>query len=285
MILKHKLDGLTSKKLSRLHDAPKELYYRGANPNDLLSRPVVAIVGSRKMSPYGRAVTEMLTNDLVRAGVVVISGLALGVDSAAHRAVVDAGGTTIAVLAGGLDIIYPNSHAGLAESIVQTGGTLLSEYPTGMPALKHTFIGRNRIIAALSDAVLIPEAAINSGSLHTAAFALDMGLPVLAVPGPITSQLSSGTNQLIKTGAMPVTNADDIFHALNLEKSVVQQSLLPANDQETSILEALKDGASDGMTLLTASGLRGTLFTQTLTMLEINGRIRSLGGDMWALVN
>ena len=203
MIIKHRLDGITAEKLTRLHDAPKALYFAGINPNELLSNPVVAIVGSRKMSPYGRAVTEMLTNDLVRAGVVVISGLALGVDSAAHRAVLASGGITIAVLAGGLDVIYPNSHAALAESIVQTGGTLLSEYPAGMPALKHTFIGRNRIIAALSDAVLIPEAAINSGSLHTAAFALDMGIPVLAVPGPITSQLSAGTNQLIKTGAVP----------------------------------------------------------------------------------
>ncbi len=283
MILKHKLDGITGKRLRQLHDAPLNFYFKGVDPSDLLTRPSVAIVGSRKMTPYGKAVTEQLAGELAKAGVVVVSGLALGVDSAAQRAVVEAGGQTIAVMAHGLDQVQPSSHYGLAQQIVKTSGALVSEYEEGVHAMGFSFVARDRIIAALADAVVITEAAIKSGSLHTAAFALDLGKPVLAVPGPITSALSAGTNQLIKTGAAPVTSVEDIFHALGIEKHSVQQSFTGLLTEEIAIMEALKNGANDGLELLRASGLKSTLFSQTLTMLEINGRIRSLGGDKWTL--
>ena len=282
-IIKHKLDGLVGERLSELHDAPKQLFYRGENPNTQLTVPTLAIVGSRKMSPYGRAVTEKLASDLARAGVVIISGLALGVDSAAHRMTIEAHTPTIAVLAGGLDSIHPSSHVGLARSIVEQGGTLISEYPAGMPPLAHQFIARNRIIAALADGVLVTEAALRSGSLHTAAFALDIGKPVFAVPGPITSQLSEGTNELLKTGALLVTEARDILEALHIQAVPKQQKLFGATAAEQSILDTLLTGVSDGTELLTASGLDAASFSQALTMLEIQGQIHALGNNMWRL--
>lgn len=283
IILKHKLDSITGDRLGRLYDAPPQLYYRGTDPSDLLTRPSVAIVGSRKMSTYGRAVTEKLATDLANAGIVIVSGLALGVDSAAHRMAVQANVPTIAVLAGGLDTIHPTSHFGLAQRILERGGTLVSEYPEGMPPLAHQFVARNRIIAALADAVLITEAALGSGSLHTAAFALDLGKPVLAVPGPINSSLSAGTNQLIKTGATVVTGIDDILAVLNITKQAAQQNLFGSNDAESALLTAIGQGITDGLALQRTTGLKVTDFAQTLTMLEINGKIRSLGGDTWAL--
>lgn len=282
MILKHKLDGITGERLSQLHDAPKQLVYKGVNPNELLSRPAVAIVGSRKMTPYGRAVTEQLARELARAGVTIISGLALGVDSAAHRACIEAGGLTMAVLPCSPDLIYPSSHAGLALQIVTSGGSLVSEYDQSIPSLKYTFVARNRIIATLADAVLITEAALHSGSLHTAGFALDLGKPVMAVPGPITGQSSEGTNQLIKTGAITVTGIQDVMDVLNLKASTVQ-NIEAGTDDERSILNALRSGVSDGLELLESSGLESPIFAQTLTMLEIHGSIRALGADKWGI--
>lgn len=282
-IFKHKLDGITGERLSRLHDAPPVLFCRGNDPNMLLTRPSVAIVGSRKMTAYGRAVTEKLARDLASAGIIIVSGLALGVDSEAHRASVEVGTPNIAVLAAGLDSIHPSTHLNLARSIVSGGGTLVSEYPEGMPALGHQFVARNRIIAALADCVVITEAALGSGSLHTAAFALDLGKPVLAVPGPINSSLSAGTNQLIKTGAAMITSVDDILDALHLTKKDRQQNLFGNNKAETAVLTALEQGITDGSVLQAASELSPTIFAQTLTMLEINGKIRALGGNVWSL--
>jgi DNA processing protein len=282
-IQKHKLDGITGERLAQLHKPPLQLYFRGVDPSDLLVRPTIAIVGSRKMSAYGKAVTEKLAAELARAGVVIISGLALGVDSAAQRMAVEANIPTIAVLAGGLDTIHPSSHVTLARSIVEQGGALISEYTEGTPPFASQFLARNRIIAALSDAVVITEAAIRSGSINTAGAALDLGKPVFAVPGPITSYLSEGTNQLIKTGAIPVTSVEDILEVLHIQKAQSQQQLFGANEAETAILEALSSGISDATALQQASELSSTLFAQTLTMLEICGRIKALGNNMWAI--
>jgi len=283
MINKHKLDGVTGERLRQLHDAPAQFFYRGVDPSELLARPSVAIVGSRKMSPYGKAVTERLAAELARAGVVIVSGLALGIDAAAQAATVEAGGQTIAVMAHGLHTIAPASHRGLAERILATGGSIVSEYEAGIEAQRFTFVARDRHIAALVDAVVIPEAAIKSGSLHTAGFALDLGKPVLAVPGSIYSETSAGTNQLLKTGATPLTRVQDIFDALGLKGAVKQQSFEGMNPQEIAILEALQRGANQGVQLLEASRLKTQEFAQTLTMLEVTGRIRSLGGDQWSL--
>lgn len=212
----HPQDHATTRVLSQLAQPVRELFYAGYLL-ELLERPCVAIVGSRKVTDYGVAITTQLTKELVDAGIVIISGLALGVDSIAHQAALDAGGQTIAILPAGLDQIYPSRHQRLAEDIVRSGGALVSEYPVGQGRpQKYQFIARNRIIAALSQGVLITEAAARSGSLHTANFALEQGIEVFAVPGNILSETSGGTNDLIKTGATPVTNVQDILEGIGL---------------------------------------------------------------------
>ncbi len=247
-------------------------------------RPRIAIVGSRKVTAYGRSVTNQLAGELAKAGVVVVSGLALGIDGIAHRAALDAGGLTIAVLAGGLDKIYPSNHEQLAKQIVGQGGALISEYPVGVPSLRYNFIERNRIVSGLSSAVLITEAAEKSGTLHTATFALEQGREVLAVPGNITSPQSAGTNRLIKSGATPVTCVEDVFRALGIQ-SPTKLRLRPrgATPEEQAIIDLLVAGESDGIVLLEKSALEVVRFNQSLTMLEITGKVRSLGANRWSL--
>lgn len=284
-IIKHKLDGALKQKLQQLHDTPKTLFYKGVDPNDILQGPCVAIVGSRKMTPYGNAVTTKLATDLTRAGVTVISGLALGVDAAAQRAVVAAGGQTLAVLAGGLDTIHPSSHAGLAQQIIDRGGVLVSEYAAGVPAHKSQFIARNRLIAALADAVIITEAALKSGSLHTADFALDLGKPVCAVPGPITSSTSQGSNKLLKTGAHVITCAQDVLDILGIDtKQANQQSFFGVNAQQMRVLALMQSGINTSQDLFAQANLNESDFAQALTMLEIGGHIRAVGSNNWQLL-
>ncbi|HZM63644.1 MAG TPA: DNA-processing protein DprA [Candidatus Saccharimonadales bacterium] len=271
--------------LANTPGGPKALYVLGADLDKLLSRPAVAIVGSRKVSAYGKAMTTQLAAELARAGVVVVSGLAIGVDGIAHRAALEAGGLTIAVLPSGLDYIYPASHYQLARQILQQGGALVSEYPEGTKiAYKSNFVARSRIVSGISNAVLITEAAEKSGTLHTADFALQQGIEVLAVPGNVTSPTSKGTNNLIKAGATLVTSVDDIFQALGMELSQ-QKSRAPRGDNpaEQTLLDLLFAGTQAGEELLEASKLNIREYNQTLTMLEIRGTIRPLGNNRWAL--
>jgi DNA processing protein len=270
--------------LRHISSAPKKLFYIGSLI-PLLSQPRLAVIGTRKVSPYGKAVTSQLTRSAAEQGIVIVSGLALGVDGLAHQATLEAGGKTIAVLANGLDQIYPATHRQLAEQILRQGGAIVSEYPVGTPPLRQHFIARNRIVSGLSDGVLITEAADKSGTLHTANFALEQGRTVMAVPGNITSGLSSGTNNLIKTGATPITCGEDILIALGLEPKTIASEQLAANAEEAAILDALMRGISDGSELLEVSGLAPQIFNQTLTMLEITGKIRPLGAGHWALYN
>ncbi len=260
--------------LGSLAQPVHELFYIGETLDNLLSRPKIAIVGSRKVTPYGRQITRKIAGELAEAGVVVISGLALGVDSVAHQAVIDVGGQTIAVLPSGVDRIYPASHHALAQNIVRQGGVLLSEYPphSGQP-MKYQFIARNRIIAGLSDGILITEAAINSGSLHTAEFALEQGKEVFSMPGNVTSATSEGTNNLIKNGATPVTTASDILEALGITPSA-KLSYNPTNSRQNTILLLLGQDIHDIDILLHMSGLSTTDFQSTITELEINGVIQ-----------
>lgn len=268
--------------LTRLDQPPKELYLEG-NLQALLARPRLAVVGARKATPYGRGVTTKLVEELVRTGVVIISGLAYGIDSIAQRACVDAGGQTIAVLPAGLDDIYPAAHAGLARDIVAQGGVLLTEYPPHSIPYQSNFLARNRLIAALSDGILIPEAAARSGSLNTARHGLEQGKTVLAVPGNITSVLSGGTNNLIKAGAIPATEAADILSAMGWANAPKPSVPLGKTKEEQVILDLLASGISDGARLLAQSQLATPLFNQTLTMLEITGKIRPLGANHWAI--
>lgn len=270
--------------LRDIDGAPQQLFYRGADPSEWLSRPRVAIVGSRAVSAYGKQVTAQLARDLAERGVVIISGLALGVDGIAHQACLDAGGTTVAVLAGGVDKVYPATHTALGNRILGQGGTIMSEQPEGTPGLKPYFIARNRIVAGLADALLITEAAEKSGTLHTARFALEQGRDVLAVPGNITSPGSAGTNNLIKTGATPVTSVHDILYVLGMDQMAAKpKPIRGANADEQAILDLLQGGTNDGAALLAGSALPAATFNQVLTMLEISGKIRPLGNNAWAL--
>ncbi len=262
---------------------PRQLYVLGHDVNVLLSKPSVAVVGSRKVSAYGKTVTSTLTAEMVKAGIVIISGLAFGVDSISHRVAVEHGGITIAVMAGGLDQIYPSSHAVLARQIIERGGALVSEYPPGVPALKHQFVARNRIVSGLADALLITEAAEKSGTLHTAEFAIEQGREVLAVPGNITSPTSAGTNNLIKMGVTPVTGIADILHVLGLENTSSRAAPQGETPEEQALLDLLFSGVQDGAELLEKCQLDVSHFNQVLTMLEIRGQIRPLGNNHWSL--
>ena len=263
-------------------DFPKKLYILGKLPSKNI--PTIAIVGSRKPTQYGREVTEKLASELARAGVVVISGLALGVDSIAHRATLEAKGTTIAVLANGLDTIYPRNHQDLAKKIVENGGSILSEYKPGTPPLPFRFLERNRIVSGIADGIVVVEAAIRSGTLSTATHALNQNKEVFAVPGNITSPLSAGCNALIKQGAIPVTKVEDILEIITPNYKAEQtQFILGDTTEEVSILQLLQKGLRDGDELLEKSGLEPTTFNQTITMLEIKGMVKPLGANQWTL--
>jgi DNA processing protein len=271
-------------KLQTIASPPKEIGVLG-NIQPLSDGPVVSVVGSRSATPYGRQVTIQLVKELAARGVAIVSGLALGIDSIAHQAALEAKGYTAAVLPSPVDDVYPASHRRLAQQILASGGALISEYSElGRPeAFKSRFIERNRLVAGLADALLITEAGERSGTLHTANFALDQGKTVLCVPGNITSPLSLGTNNLIKSGAVPVTDIKDILQALGLSEAQTEATIYAANDNEAAILEVIRDGVTDSAILLSRSGLSTSQFNQTLTMLEITGKIRPLGAGHWAL--
>jgi DNA processing protein len=217
--------------------------------------------------------------------VVIVSGLALGIDAIAHKAALEAGGGIIVVLAHGLDTIQPATNYALAKRIVASGGVLVSEYPARTPPVPLNFIARNRLVSGLSDGVLITEAAARSGTMHTANFALEQGKTVMSVPGSIFNPLSEGTNNLIKTGAVPVTTSRDVLFALGLsEARQPDAEVFGDNEAETAILRLLRQGVSETAELLTKTGLDTATFNQAVTMLEINGKIRPLGGGQWTLL-
>ncbi|HET7528890.1 MAG TPA: DNA-processing protein DprA [Candidatus Saccharimonadales bacterium] len=269
--------------LRSIPSPPEQIYWYGQPFEEWVDRPKVAIVGSRKMSEYGRQVTCGLAGTLAAAGVVIISGLALGTDVTAHKAALAAGGTTVAVIATGLDYITPRSNFYVARQIIQTG-TIISERPPGQAIHLGLFVSRNRIISGLADIVLIPEAGLKSGSLHTARFALEQGKTVMAVPGNINNPGSEGCNNLIKSGAIPVTSADDIFFALNmpLEKARLKKAFRGTPD-ESRIIEILREGSLDQENLAMAAGLDGATLASTLTALELGGHIRPAGAGNWTL--
>jgi len=284
MLRIHPSNKLFPQALKDIPQPPRELYVEG-NIEPLLPKPKLTVVGSRKVTAYGRAVTEQLVRGVVARGVVIVSGLALGVDSAAHQATLDAGGQTIAVLPSGLDAIYPSGHTNLARQIVKKGGVLLSEYPPKTITFKTNFIARNRLVSGLSSAILITEAAEKSGSLHTANFALEQGKDVLVVPGPITNPTSAGCNNLIKVGATPVTCVDDILNALKIAALPIGSYEINADsEEEYIILSLIQKGTNDGDELLKSSKLTANVFQQIISMLEITGRIKNVGGNRWTLV-
>lgn len=274
------LSGLVADKLSKLYVQPKQLFVRGEGDiNILLTKPRVGVVGTRTPTPYGLAVTKQLVSELCRAGVVVVSGLALGVDGLAHQASIDSDGETIAILPSGIERVYPSSHTRLAQ-LVERNGVLISEYPGDSKPRADQFIARNRLIAAFSDILVIPEAAERSGSLHTARFALEMGITVMAVPGNITSRLSAGTNRLISQGATPILGVEDILRELGLNQQL-SLDYVPESVEESKVLQAFDKGLQQGSELQLDSGLTPAAYFQTMSLLEIKGIIHALGNDTW----
>ncbi len=272
---------------------PKMLYFYGKMPEKRLKS--VAIVGTRKPTAYGREIAYDLAYKAAEKGAVVVSGLAFGIDSVAHRAALDAGGITVAVLGTAIDQIYPAAHRGLAEEIIEKGGMVMSEVAPGVRfqwqnEAKKCFLERNRLIAGLSDMVVIPEAAERSGSLNTAMHALDQGREIFAAPGDIARPMSRGCNRLIaKGGAMPYLGSEDVLGALfpaprgRKGRKEVQMALMGDNEIETVILELIAGGMVDGEEILAASGLAVSEFGQQMTLLEVKGRVRALGANRWAL--
>lgn len=270
--------------MTSIPQKPQALYYAGTLPT---KRQVsVAIVGARKPTSYGIEVARHLAGDLARRGVVIVSGMALGIDAVAHKAALGEGGITIAVLANGLPKLCPYTNRGLGEAIIANNGAVITEYAEGVNPMPYNFVERDRLISGLSDAVIIVEAAKRSGSLHTANFALEQGREVFAVPGNITNPLSAGCNELLRHGATPVTCVEDVLNVIAPEEtSSERQALLPlvSTPTEAKIVELIKSGIRDGEELQKQSDLSASDFSSALTMLEINGVVKPLGANKWSL--
>jgi DNA processing protein len=273
-------------RLRNISHAPPVLYVAGTlkKEDDAFA---LSVVGTRKVSAYGRQVTEQFAKELADGGVTVISGLAQGVDTIAHTAALDAGGRTIAVLGSGLDIIYPADNLNLARRIVKSGqGALVTEFPLGVKPDGRNFPARNRIISGLSCGVLITEAPKQSGALITAGFALEQGRDVFAVPNSIYSPGGAGVNKLIQDGAHLVTNVQDILMVLNLfmvPQQIEIQTALPDNDEERTLLALLSHEPRHVDEIIRESELPTRDVVSTLGMLELKGVIRLLGGMQYVL--
>lgn len=270
--------------LRQMPGPPQQLFWAGVDIKDVMARPRVAIVGSRRATGYGRNITEDFARKLASADVVIVSGLAYGIDSCAHKGALAVGGCTVAVLPSPIDKIYPAANHSLAEQILKTGGALASECPVGTEVNNGSFIARNRIVSALADVLLITEAAKQSGTLHTVRFALEQGKTVMAVPGNINSPTSEGCNNLIKSGAQPATNVEDVFFALNLQPKPVQPiRIFQGSPSEQLILDLIQQGVQAQEQLALSSKLPGPQVSSTLTSLELQGYIRPTGGGYWTL--
>lgn len=267
--------------LGAIHDPPPRIFLRGDADAELLERPAVALVGARSCSSYGRSVARSLGRDLAAAGLVVVSGMARGIDGEAHRGALDSGGATVAVLGCGIDRDYPAAHAELARRICGSG-LVVSEYEPRVEPAPWRFPARNRIIAGLCRATVVVEARERSGALITADFALEEGRDVLAVPGEITSSLSAGTNALLRLGATPVTCADDVLELYDLEpRARPTEALGPTADALLALLAAQALSADE---LFRASGVDSGEGAAALIELELAGRVAHEDGMYRAAV-
>jgi DNA processing protein len=269
-------DRLFPDRLRAIFDPPPTLYLRGDGETEVLGMRSVAVVGARSCSPYGAQVARMLGRELAGAGLVVVSGLARGIDGEAHRGALEAGGLTLAVLGCGIDRDYPASHAQLSRRIEERG-LVVSEYEPGVEPAPWRFPARNRVIAGLTEAVVVVEARDRSGALITADFALDEGREVFAVPGEITSALSAGTNALLKLGAAPLTSTDDVLDALGVERRSPAAALAvsPAAEQ---LLELVREGPAGADELAARGKLDAGVISAALTELELAGLVAAADG-------
>ena len=252
--------------LRAIHDPPPGLFLRGAAPPEVLEWPAVSVVGARACSPYGAQVARMLGRELAAAGLVVVSGLARGIDGEAHRGALEAGGLTVAVLGCGIDRDYPASHRELAARIAATG-LIVSEYAPGVEPAPWRFPARNRIVAGLARATVVVEARERSGALITADLALEEGRDVLAVPGEITASLSAGSNALLKLGAAPLTAAADVLELFGIET--------PATGDRHPLAELLPASADE---LARATGRPAAELAAELASLELDGLVVQADG-------
>ncbi len=271
-------------RLRHLCDPPPVLYYRGTLES--LEGRVVAIIGSRGATPYGRAMARAIASDFAEFSATVISGLARGIDAAAHRAANEADVTTVAVIGSGLLALYPNYHAVLANEIVHKGGAIISEFPPKMAARTHHFPMRNRLVAALADATVVVEAGSKSGALITARLAGDLGRPVFAVPGDVGRTTSEGTNSLIKDGVALTTGAADIAGVLSWEPRrrharINSRGSLDSNDLASRLLAALAPGGSDVDEVCATTGLDTATVSAQLTLLEMKGIVERRAGGLF----
>jgi DNA processing protein len=268
-------------RLRSIHDPPPGLFIRGAAPVTLLERPSVAVVGARACSHYGTSVATSLGRELAESGVVVVSGLARGVDAAAHRGALQTG-TTVAVLGCGIDRDYPRTHASLAAEIVRDG-LIVSEYAPGVEPAPWRFPARNRIVSGLTLATVVVEARERSGALITADLALDEGREVLAVPGEITSQLSRGTNHLLRLGAVPVTCAADVLRVLGVDPPPAREP--PALDARLEpVRAAVADAAATADEVAQSTGQSARIVAAALAELELLGIVEEVDGVYRAVV-
>jgi DNA processing protein len=262
-------------RLRAIHDPPAVLFVRGGAAVALLREAAVAVVGARSCSPYGAQVARMLGRELAAAGLVVVSGLARGVDGEAHRGALEAGGLTVAVLGCGVDRDYPAAHAQLAARLCERG-LVVSEYAPGVEPAPWRFPARNRIIAGLAGATVVVEARERSGALITADLALEEGREVFAVPGEITSSLSAGTNDLLRLGAAPLTSSKDVLDLFDIAPPATTQPEIGA--EATTILGRLRDGPAGADELVRSTGLEAAAIAAALTELELAGLASEAGG-------
>jgi DNA processing protein len=270
--------------LKTIDQPPPVLYFRGKLAS--LSDWAIAIVGTRRMTAYGRQVASDLATILASQGVTVVSGLAHGIDSAAHSAALDANGVTYSVLGSGVDIIYPHENEKLAERIMLTGA-VISEYAPGTPPDSVNFPPRNRIISGLAQATVVVEAGDSSGALITAEFAANQGREVFAVPGNILGSQSRGCNRLIRDGARILVNPNDILDFLRMEKveeQHLEHSFVPADDVEAAILRILEPEDMDVDEIRTGTGIPIEKLSSTLTMMELKGMICQTEGLRYSLI-
>ncbi|MBI4213160.1 MAG: DNA-protecting protein DprA [Chloroflexi bacterium] len=265
-------------RLAEIFDPPPVLYVRGELT--AADEQALAIVGTRGASGYGKMAAEQIAGDLAKAGVTIVSGLALGVDTAAHRAALEAGGRTLAVLGNGLDRVYPSQNARLAEQIAQHGA-LVTEFPLGIKPDAMNFPRRNRIISGLTWGTLVVEAGDRSGALITAAFAAEQGREVLAVPGNIFSPKSKGTNALIRDGATPVATAEDVLAELQPGREPRQLTvadIVPLDETESALLSVLSGEPLHIDEVAREASLPMSLVSGVLAMMELKGIVRQLTG-------
>ncbi len=270
--------------LQQIADAPPVLFVKGTLSGDEWS---VAVVGTRKATPYGREVAHRLVEDLAHNGVTVVSGLARGIDGIAHRTALEAGGRTVAVLGCGVDVIYPPEHRQLAAQIVAQGA-LVSDYPLGTSPEAANFPARNRIISGLSLGVVVIEAGVTSGALITAEFAAEQGRDVFAVPGSILNPASTGCNQLLRDGAAVVTEARDILETLHLNhlpEQKVMRELIPADETEAAILQHLSTEPRHVDELSRAAALPVATISSVLALMELKGMVRQVGTLQYVLAH